>query len=322
MKNKNKPAGSEMTSRRALIIFIAVIAGGLAIIALILLMLFNTVLEKTTSKAGLGTTPVEQVAVSPNQSEPIISVTPAETTEPTTSAEPTPSEDPVPSAEPTATADPGEPTEPAITTEPTGASDMNSFYITEINDEIFARIDGISYPKDCPIPLSDLRYVHVLHYNFEGGISEGELIVAASIAEEVIEIFTELFEIEYPIEKMILIDAYGGDDERSMEDNNSSAFNYRYIAESTTLSNHALGLAIDINTLYNPYVYTRSDGSTFLQPYNAGDYVDRTTGNPYYILPDDACVNIFKNHGFSWGGDWKTKKDYQHFEFIGESHQP
>ena len=99
-----------------------------------------------------------------------------------------------------------------------------------------------------------------------------------------------------------------------MEDNNSSAFCYRTIAESTTLSNHALGLAIDINTLYNPYVYERSDGSTFLQPENAGDYVDRDQDNPYFIKKDDACYQIFINHGFTWGGDWKSKKDYQHFE--------
>ena len=189
-----------------------------------------------------------------------------------------------------------------------------SFYISPISDEIFARIKGKSYPDGCTLSLDELRYLHVLHYDFDGNITEGEIIVNTSVAEDVLEIFRELFDIEYPIEKMVLIDAYDADDERSMEDNNTSAFNYRFIAESTTLSNHALGLAIDINPLYNPYVYTRKDGSFFLQPYNAGDYVDREKDNPYYIRRNDACYNLFIEHGFTWGGDWNTKKDYQHFE--------
>ncbi len=190
----------------------------------------------------------------------------------------------------------------------------SAFYISPITDEIFARINGRSYPDGCTLSLDEIRYIHVLHYDFEGNISEGEIIVNTAVAEDVLEIFRELFDIEYPIEKMTLIDAYDADDERSMEDNNTSAFNYRFIAETTVLSNHALGLAIDINPLYNPYVYVRSDGSTFLQPYNAGDYVDREKDNPYYIRRNDECYNIFISHGFTWGGDWNTKKDYQHFE--------
>lgn len=189
------------------------------------------------------------------------------------------------------------------------------FYSAPIDEKIFARISGLSYPEGCPVSLHELSYLHVAHFDFEGNIVSGELIVNSSIADTVLDVFKELFAIKYPIEKIVLIDEYDADDELSMEDNNSSAFNYRFIAESTVLSNHALGYAIDINPLYNPYVYVRSDGTEFLQPTNAGDYVDRTTGNPYYILKDDACYNIFISHGFSWGGDWTTKKDYQHFEY-------
>lgn len=190
-----------------------------------------------------------------------------------------------------------------------------AFYAVPIDDTVLSRISGKSYPEGCPLELESLRYLHVLHYDFNGEIAEGELIVNTAIADTTLSLFKELFEVHYPIEKMVLIDAYDADDERSMEDNNSSAFNYRFIAETEVLSNHALGYAIDINPLYNPYVYTRKDGTTFLQPYNAGDYVDRETGNPYYILKDDTCYNIFISHGFSWGGDWNTKKDYQHFEY-------
>lgn len=197
----------------------------------------------------------------------------------------------------------------------TAMNDINDFSISEITDDIYARIYGRSYPVDCTLDLDELRYLTVLHYGFDGAVHVGELIVNKKIASATLEIFEELYAIEYPIEKIRLIDEYDADDESSMEDNNSSAFNYRYIAETTVLSNHALGFAIDINTLYNPYVYTRKDGSEFLQPVNAGDYVDRTTDCPYYIRRGDDCYEIFTSHGFTWGGDWETKKDYQHFEY-------
>jgi len=188
------------------------------------------------------------------------------------------------------------------------------FYMTRITLEIMERIEGKSYPEGATIDVEDLRWLHVMHYGFDGEIHEGELIVNREVAHDVLEIFRELFAIKYPIEKIRLIDEYDAEDEASMEDNNSSAFCYRTIAESDTLSNHALGLAIDINPLYNPYVYTRKDGTTFLQPENAEEYVDRELENPYYIKKDDDCYRIFTEHGFTWGGEWKGKKDYQHFE--------
>ncbi len=189
------------------------------------------------------------------------------------------------------------------------------FEIKEIDDTIMARIYGKSYPKDYAIDKNALRYLRVKHVGFDGFDHSGEIIVNAAIAEDVLDIFKELYDIGYRIEKIRLIDEYDADDEKSMEDNNSSAFNYRFIAESEVLSNHALGLAIDINTLYNPYVYTRKDGSLFLQPVNSSEYVDRNSDNPYFIKKGDACYNIFIKHGFTWGGDWNTKKDYQHFEY-------
>lgn len=206
---------------------------------------------------------------------------------------------------------------PSPSPSPTPEPEKNyaeEFYMTEITDDIYDRIKGKSYPEGATIPLDDLRWCHVVHYGFDGEIHEGEIIVNKAIAEDTLEIFKELFDIKYEIEKIRLIDEYGADDERSMEDNNSSSFCYRTIAETTVLSNHALGLAIDINTLYNPYVYTRKDGSLFLQPENATDYVDREKENPHFIKNGDPCYNIFIAHGFTWGGDWNTKKDYQHFE--------
>lgn len=100
----------------------------------------------------------------------------------------------------------------------------------------------------------DLRYLHVLHMGFDGQTKEGELVVNKAIAEDVLAIFRQLYEAEYPIEKVRLVDEYDADDEASMSDNNSSAFNFRFISHTTTISKHGLGMAVDINTLYNPYV--------------------------------------------------------------------
>ena len=204
---------------------------------------------------------------------------------------------------------------PTVSPTPVPVRDYSAeFYMTRISEEILSRISGKSYPEGASISIDDLRWCHVLHYGFDGEIHEGELIVNKEIAHDILEIFRELFDIKYEIEKIRLIDEYNAEDEASMEDNNSSAFCYRTIAESTTLSNHAKGLAIDINPLYNPYVYTRKDGSLFLQPENAGEYVDRDREDSRYIRKDDVCYNIFIAHGFTWGGDWSSKKDYQHFE--------
>ena len=190
-------------------------------------------------------------------------------------------------------------------------SDYDSYFsISKITDTIFARMQGRSYPEDCSLDLAALRYLTVAYVNFDGEICQGELVVNAKIAEDVISIFKELFEEKYPIEKISLIDEYDADDDRSMAANNSSAFCYRVISGTDRLSNHSFGLAIDINPLYNPYI--KSNGKVL--PEEAEAFADRTLSNPYYISPEDSCVRIFKKYGFPWGGDWKNSKDYQHFE--------
>lgn len=187
------------------------------------------------------------------------------------------------------------------------------FYFQELDQSIIDRIYGKSYKEYCDIPYSDLRYVRVLHTDFDGQTRIGELIVNKAIAQDVADIFKELYEISYPIEKMLLIDEYDADDIKSMEDNNTSAFNFRYIEGTTKRSVHSYGLAIDINPLYNPYVRTKNDKLEVL-PESAAEYADRTRDNIYYIKKDDPCYKAFTSRGFTWGGDWKSKKDYQHFE--------
>lgn len=187
------------------------------------------------------------------------------------------------------------------------------FEILRIDDKIFSRMDGKSYKKDCPLPLESLRYLRVLHKNLGGEILDGELVCNVKIAEDLIEIFQRLYEENYPIEKISLVDNYNADDELSMRANNSSCFNFRFISYTKIISLHGLGMAVDINPLYNPYI-KMVDGKLSIEPATAVEYVDRTKNFPYKILDDDICVKLFKSHGFLWGGDWTDgKKDYQHF---------
>ena len=187
------------------------------------------------------------------------------------------------------------------------------FYITKINKSVWKRIKGKSYKPDCTVPREDLRYLHVLHKDLNGKKHEGEMIVNAYIAKDVLTIFKKLYKHNYPIEKIRLVDEYDADDEKSMEDNNSSSFNFRFISHTTKVSKHGLGLAVDINTLYNPYTKT-VNGTPIVEPITAGAYLDRSKDFPYKIDHDDLCYKLFTKRGFIWGGDWSDCKDYQHFE--------
>lgn len=187
------------------------------------------------------------------------------------------------------------------------------FYKEELSDEVFARMDGVSYPKNAQIGREELSYLRVLHTGFDKKTYVGELVVNQKIADDVLEIMKELYENHYPIEKMLLIDEYGADDETSMSDNNTSAFNYRTIAGTNRLSKHGQGLAVDINPRYNPCVRTKN-GITTVEPQNGSTYVDRNADFSYKITEGDLCLQLFSEHGFTWGGSWNSVKDYQHFE--------
>lgn len=187
------------------------------------------------------------------------------------------------------------------------------FYKEELTDEVFARMDGVSYPQNAQIGREELCYLRVLHTGFDEKTYIGELVVNQKIADDVLEIMKELYENHYPIEKMHLIDECGADDEASMSDNNTSAFNYRTIAGTNRLSKHGQGLAVDINPRYNPCVRTKN-GITTVEPQNGSAYVDRNADFSYKITEGDLCLQLFLEHGFTWGGSWNSVKDYQHFE--------
>lgn len=194
--------------------------------------------------------------------------------------------------------------------------ELDDYFVSyPIDDALFDRIYGLSYKEDCTIPVEELRYLKVLHYGYDQQIYVGELMVNASLAEDFLEIFKVLYENQYEIEKMLLVDDFGADDNWSIENNNTSAFNYRVSTlDGVTLSNHAYGCAIDINPLQNPYVTYYDWGmDTYFDV--SVPYMDREDMSLEHMIDhEDLCYQLFIDHGFTWGGDWENPKDYQHFE--------
>ena len=214
------------------------------------------------------------------------------------------------------------------------------FFYQPLTYPVIHRITGISYPMsktdaallslEAPNILSDeemaslavsyedLRYMNILYYDFNGDVQTGELICNKAIAEDLIEIFYELYKSEYQIESVRLIDDYNGDDTASMKANNTSCFNYRPVDGTSSLSKHALGCAIDINPFYNPYVVFNKGkaGETYISPAGSEIYADRSKVFAYKIDENDLCYKLFKEHGFTWGGNWNSCKDYQHFQKV------
>ena len=202
--------------------------------------------------------------------------------------------------------------------------DLSEWFISskiKRNGKVFNRINGKSYRDNDDIALSDLRYLKILHYNFDHRLQVGEMICNKAIAKDVIDIFKELYEEEYEVEKMYLIDNYwAGDgdstDTASIDENNTSCFCYRAVTGGSNLSNHAYGRAIDINPQQNPYVWFKNGQKCWTHE-NANDYIDRTSNDPHVMVDGDVIVSIFKEHGFEWGGNWSNPIDYQHFEKEG-----
>lgn len=189
-----------------------------------------------------------------------------------------------------------------------------TFTVDTISDMIFHRMKGKSFKDNCTVKRSELRYLRLSHYDGNGNEKVGELVCNKLIANDLKEIFQELYRQKYPIERMQLIDDFDADDERSMQANNTCCFNYRTIAASKKLSKHSKGLAVDINPLYNPYVKRQKNGSVIVQPSTARKYADRSKQWKYSIDKKDYCYRLFIKHGFTWGGSWRSSKDYQHFE--------
>lgn len=191
----------------------------------------------------------------------------------------------------------------------------NCFEAVPVSDAVFTRMYGKSFKKDCTIPRAQLRYLRILHHDGNGNILMGEIVCNKTISADLIDIFRRLYDAKYPIERIQLIDDYNANDITSMEANNSSCFNFRKKTNPALgLSKHALGLAIDINPLYNPYYKKKKDGTIVVEPDKGRPYINRQKDFKYKINKNDLCYKLFIEHGFTWGGNWQSSKDYQHFE--------
>jgi hypothetical protein len=181
-----------------------------------------------------------------------------------------------------------------------------------IPPEIQKKMMNSSWRCGCPVSLEELAYTKVSFWGFDGKVHEGELVVHRKLTPEVLQIFIELFESHFPIERMKLIDDYDHDDNKSMEADNTSAFNCRSrTGNPGVYSLHSYGIAIDINPLFNPFIDKKKG---LLAPKSAAQYVDRSNKVRGMIVKGDACYNAFVKRGWTWGGDWVDQIDYQHFE--------
>jgi hypothetical protein len=170
---------------------------------------------------------------------------------------------------------------------------------------------GASWRPGCPVEPAQLRRVDVEHVGFDGQTHRGELIVHEDLVPEVITIFEQLYRMGFPIDKIRTVDHYpAADDELSMEDDNTSAFNCRGIPGSNRWSQHAYGRAIDLNPLLNPCIYA----SGAFEPHNAAPYLDRSRTDPGLLHNGGPPVHVFTDRGWQWGGYWTSPIDFQHFE--------
>lgn len=183
---------------------------------------------------------------------------------------------------------------------------------SEIDAAIAARMIA-SWRPGCPVALSRLRLLTVTHWGLDGSVRQGELVVAAQHADAIRAVLGRLFEARFPIAQMRLVDEFGGDDDRSMAANNTSAFNCRRATGSRSWSEHAYGRAVDVNPVQNPFVTAGGD----VLPPAGRRFVDRTSGAPGLITGDGPVVAAFAAVDWKWGGVWSSGRDYQHFSATG-----
>lgn len=184
--------------------------------------------------------------------------------------------------------------------------------ISRLDRETRREMIGSSWHPGCPVPLRDLRLVRLTYIGFDGEAHRGRLVVHRRWTDEMVEVFRRMYARGFPIRRMRLVDRYGGDDRASMRHDNTSAFNCRYVAGTTTWSQHAYGRAIDLNPVENPYVV----GSR-VSPRRGRGFLDRSDVRPGMIVKRDVVWRAFRRIGWGWGGSWRSAKDYQHFSANG-----
>jgi hypothetical protein len=184
--------------------------------------------------------------------------------------------------------------------------------IVRIDSTLARRMTGVSWHAGCPVALRDLRLVRVAYLGYDDRRHTGEVVVRSDAAPGIVAVFRRLYAATFPIRRLELVDAYGGSDFRSIEADNTSAFNCRFVDGTSRWSEHAYGRAIDVNPLENPYV---SGGRT--SHHASVPYLRRTPCRRGMACSGNVLVRAFASIGWGWGGFWSGAKDYQHFSASG-----
>ena len=171
----------------------------------------------------------------------------------------------------------------------------------------------VSWHRGCPVPVSGLRLVTLTYWGFDGLPRDGQLVVNRDAVRPIVRVMHVLYDAHFPIRRMVLVDRYGADDDRSMAADNTSAFNCRPVEGTTRWSQHAYGRAIDINPVENPYVL-----GNHVSPPAGRRFANRSKNARGMIHAGDAVVSAFAAVGWSWGGYWHSPRDYQHFSANGQ----
>jgi len=192
---------------------------------------------------------------------------------------------------------------------PPPATDQYEFSIQALEGEPLQRS---TWNELCPVPAEDLRYVTVSFWGFDGNHHTGELIVAAGQADDIAGVFAQLHAVRFPIEGMRIVTPSDVVARRTGDGNNTASYVCRQVTGGTSFSEHALGLAIDINPFQNPYQRNEE-----VIPALASSYLDRSSALPGMIVAGDPAGDVviaaFATIGWAWGGNWNSLKDYQHF---------
>lgn len=184
--------------------------------------------------------------------------------------------------------------------------------VEPLSAEMRRAMTGVSWREGCPVSLDDLRLLRVTHWTFDGDTAEGRLVVAESAVEPLRAAFAAAYEERFPIERIEPIHLYGGDDDRSMAANNTSAFNCRPVAGTKSWSQHSYGTAVDVNPVQNPWV-----SGDRVEPPAGRPFADRSDRRPGMLFADSALVRTLREHGWGWGGTWSRVRDYQHLSASG-----
>lgn len=189
--------------------------------------------------------------------------------------------------------------------------------VEPVPEDVLARS---SWSDECPVVADDLRWVQLAFWGFDGRRHTGELLVHADAANEMVQVFGQLYAARFPIEEMRITRAEEIDAEPTGDGNNTGAFTCRPVHGTTYWAQHAYGLAVDVNPFQNPYIKppdAKGVPGDMLIPELAAAYLDRSRQVPGMIRPGDTVVRAFAAVGWQWGGDWRKAKDFMHFSPNG-----